>query len=594
MNKKSFQTVCLLIMLSILISSVAYAFIYETRTQNVTQTIKKIWYNSGWQYRKSITIQGSQVPDPNTHSLDATGGYMNISSVNWGSVTGTISFWIKWDSVSNRPWGQHDNMETRFSGSNIILDWGASDSLTSGTSFIANKWYFIAIVWNESTDKLYLYVGDENNPPVLDAQNNAWTSTVSTVGVTQNNFMASKGGVNPTDGKGDDLRYWNTNRTLAAIQSDYNNELTGSETNLRSYFKLNNDFNDIGPNNNDGSGVGSYTFSSSVPAMVTYFTNFPVLVSLTDSDLASKARNDGWDILFTSSDKKTKLSHGIENFTKVTGILVAWVKVPILFTNNNTLLYMYYGNPSASDQQNATNVWDDYYVGVWHLKEDPSGTAPQIKDSTSNANNGTSAGSMTSADQVSAKINGGLDFDGVNDYINIPRASSIEPSTAITVYAWFYWHDNTASSYGKIVAKTTASDTAPYYSYCLEQSSSNAQLSAGINVGGTNRATSAQTITLNAWHQLVLTWNSGDYVRFYIDGTEKAKTSSTYSGSITYYNVPLRIGFSSYGESNTEIDGLIDEVRISNIARTAGWLTTEYNNQNNPSSFYSIGLEELH
>jgi len=203
----------------------------------------------------------------NTYSLDATGGYMIIGSgtPNWGSVTGTISFWVKWDTVGNRPWGQHDNMETRFSGSNLVLDWGATGSLTSSTSFTNSTWYFIAIVWNENTDRLYLYVGDQTNRPTLDAYNNAWTSTVSTVGVTQNNFMASRGGVNPTDGKGDDLRYWNTERTLAQIQSDYKTELTGSETNLRSYFKLNNNFDDVGPNNNDGSGSGSYSFSSDVP-----------------------------------------------------------------------------------------------------------------------------------------------------------------------------------------------------------------------------------------------------------------------------------------------------------------------------------------
>jgi len=203
----------------------------------------------------------------NTHSVDATGGYVIFANgtPNWGSVTGTISFWIKWDTVGNRPWGQHDNMETRFSGTNLVLDWGAAGSLTSSTSFTAGKWYFIAIVWNENTDKLYLYVGDQDNPPTLDAQNNAWTSTVSTVGVTQNNFMASKGGVNPTDGHGDDLRYWNIDRTLAEIQSNYDTELTGSETNLRSYFKLNNNFDDIGPDNNDGSGSGSYSFSSDMP-----------------------------------------------------------------------------------------------------------------------------------------------------------------------------------------------------------------------------------------------------------------------------------------------------------------------------------------
>jgi hypothetical protein len=156
-------------------------------------------------------------------------------------------------------------METRFSGTNLVLDWGASASLTSGTSFVADKWYFIAITWDEVANTLILYVGDQDTAPVVDAQSTSWFSAVSTVGVTQNNFMAAKWGINPVDGHGDDLRYWNTDRTLSALQGDYEEELTGSETNLRSYFKLNNDFDDIGTNNNDGSASGSCSFSSDTP-----------------------------------------------------------------------------------------------------------------------------------------------------------------------------------------------------------------------------------------------------------------------------------------------------------------------------------------
>ena len=38
--------------------------------------------------------------------------------------------------------------------------------------------------------------------------------------------------------------------------------------------------------------------------------------------------------------------------------------------------------------------------------------------------------------------------------------------------------------------------------------------------------------------------------------------------------------------------GLLDEVRLSNIARSSNWITTEYNNQYEPSTFYSVGNEE--
>jgi len=240
----------------------------------------------------------------NTNSLDATGGYMIIGdgTPNWGSVRGTISFWVKWDTVANRPWGQHDNMETRISGSNLVVDWGTSNSIISATSFTAGKWYFVAIAWNENTDELWLYVGDETSPPSLDTYRSGWADTVSDEGVTQNNYMASRGGFQPMDGKGDDLRYWGIDRSLAQIQSDYNKELTGSETNLRSYFKLNGNFDDIGPNNNDGSGSGSYSFITDVPFERAPNDNFGVDV-WTGSGWQNVLTNlaNGWNNVSVSS-----------------------------------------------------------------------------------------------------------------------------------------------------------------------------------------------------------------------------------------------------------------------------------------------------
>jgi len=280
----------------------------------------------------------------NTKSLDVTGGYMKIGdgTPNWGSVTGTISFWIRWDIVANRPWGQHDNMETRFSGSDLVVDWGTFNSILSNTNFDAGKWYFIAIVWNENTDDLYLYVGDKDNAPTEDTHITGWIDTVSDEGVTENNFMASKGGVGPTDGHGDDLRYWDTDRALAQIQSDYNTELTGSEPNLKSYFKLNNNFDDIGPNNNDGSGSGSYSFSSDAP-----FDWQP-----TENIRVDVWYNSAWQNLFTD------LTNGWNN-----------VSVSSYLTSSTFTVKFRGGNESGDTTQDRWNidvtllhVWSDEYA----------------------------------------------------------------------------------------------------------------------------------------------------------------------------------------------------------------------------------------
>jgi len=38
-------------------------------------------------------------------------------------------------------------------------------------------------------------------------------------------------------------------------------------------------------------------------------------------------------------------------------------------------------------------------------------------------------------------------------------------------------------------------------------------------------------------------------------------------------------------------DGMLDEVRISNVARSADWILTEFSNQSDPGSFYTVGSE---
>ena len=316
-----------------------YAMYVEYRTPNYEIDLEVQWTNVDYdEENEELAIYAYK---ENTHSLDATGGYMitGDGTPNWGSVTGTISFWIWWDMVGNRPWGQHDNMEIRFSVSQLVLDWGAAGSLSSNTIFTQYKWYFIAVVWNENTNDLYLYVGDQNNAPKQDRYV-SWTSAVSTVGVTQNNFMASKGGVNPTNGRGDDLRYWNTDRTLAQIQGDYKKELAGSEANLRSYFRLNNNFDDIGPNNNDGSGSGSYSFITNVP----FVPSENIRVDVWDGST--------WQNLFTD------LTSGWNNISVSS------------YLNSSIFTIRFKGSTEANDStQDAWNI-DAALLHVWTSKGD--------------------------------------------------------------------------------------------------------------------------------------------------------------------------------------------------------------------------------
>ncbi|GAJ19071.1 unnamed protein product, partial [marine sediment metagenome] len=97
-------------------------------------------------------------------------------------------------------------------------------------------------------------------------------------------------------------------------------------------------------------------------------TDFPVVIDLTDSGLTSKAQADGDDFVFTD-EGNVKLDHEIELYDNTTGHLIAWINVPYLSSTIETILYMYYGNPVASNQENPMTVWDTSYKLVLHLSE---------------------------------------------------------------------------------------------------------------------------------------------------------------------------------------------------------------------------------
>jgi len=171
-------------------------------------------------------------------------------------------------------------------------------------------------------------------------------------------------------------------------------------------------------------------------------TDFPILYTVTDADLkytgsgGRVGKSNGGDILFTSSDGITQLKHEIELYTSTTGELVAWIKIPSLASAVDTEIYIYYGNASASDQEDPTNVWNSNYVAVWHMNQDPSGSGKVILDS---KGSGTTydgdPNEMESADLVSGKIGKALNFDGSPEAV-VLDTNLTWPTSALSMQVW--------------------------------------------------------------------------------------------------------------------------------------------------------------
>ena len=312
-------------------------------------------------------------------------------------------------------------------------------------------------------------------------------------------------------------------------------------------------------------------------------TDFPVLISFTDAQVGANSRADGFDLLFTDTDGITKLDYEIETYTTPAGTLVAWVRIPLLTSATDKVIYLYYGNSGASDQQNPPGVWNANYVGVWHLKEDPSAGAPQVKDSTSNAKHGTSAGAMTPADQTAGVINGSLDFD-INDNVNMGN----QPEHDLSIYSWSMWLKGNAAP----VSPAPGSNEQPLvndtqFQFNWSHFTASSMQSAGHRDSvGWKFAQIASPLSGNTWYHIVGTYD-GSNLKVYLNGAlEDTQAAGTPVLSAAAFSIGDDAG-------STAFVGQMDEVRISDIARSASWTQTSYNNQSSPGGFLkSIGSEE--
>jgi gliding motility-associated-like protein len=301
-------------------------------------------------------------------------------------------------------------------------------------------------------------------------------------------------------------------------------------------------------------------------------TNFPVLIHITDNDLITNARNDGYDIIF-SDQYYNKLNHELESYNPATGELIVWVQVPALSAGTDYQIFMIYGNPLITTPQSSQGTWDNNYAGVWHLN------STSYPDATVNANNGSSTNTTTAP----GKISNGGNFVTPNDYIQIGTTNWSTSSG--TVEAWAKTNGVLAGNRSFIFGHTV-SGTTDFIQLYLE---SNLSLSLGLGINFA-LSTSFVTLTTGTWYHLVLTWDGTNY-NVYVNGAiPPVGASGTYTG-LSNKNTFADIGNDGNPTRNLGWNGIIDEVRVSKTIRSADWIKTEYNNQNDPATFYTIGIQ---
>lgn len=325
-------------------------------------------------------------------------------------------------------------------------------------------------------------------------------------------------------------------------------------------------------------------------------TDFPVYVDLSelDSTFFDDVKSDGGDIRMTKADGTTEVAREVVAIDTVgdTGEL-HFIASGTLSSAQGTSFYIYYKNSGASEPAEdstygAENAWTTY-AGIWHMQEDPSGSAPQILDSTSNDNDGTSNGSMTSGDSVAGKLAGNaLDFDGTNDYINCDVNATLDVGSGDFTYSSWFKLNNTGNNWfggsgsagagGKRYGLTVFNGEA----YVIIDDNTTQQLAKSGTTG---------VYDDNLWHHCAGVRDGTD-LKLYVDGTLAATTAIGAYGSLDDAD-GMALGVLDLSSPTNYMQGVLDEERVSvGTAMSADWLSTEFNNQASPATFFSMGSPE--
>jgi len=216
-------------------------------------------------------------------------------------------------------------------------------------------------------------------------------------------------------------------------------------------------------------------------------------------------------------------------------------------------------------------------IGWWKMDENTGTGSNAVKDTSGNNNHGTTNGSMTESDWVPGKFGSALDFDGANDYVNV--SSTANCGIDWTVSAWI---KTSITATHEITARSKSGEAEAENYNCELGILSDGKVSSVYEYGAGNNVQrdGTATVTDGNWHHVVASRNDANGTLYvYVDGVRQ---DGTLTGSPT--NDPSG-GTSStqcIGGSNCEgptffMNGLIDEVKIFNYARTQAQVVYDFN-----------------
>lgn len=317
-------------------------------------------------------------------------------------------------------------------------------------------------------------------------------------------------------------------------------------------------------------------------------SNFPICVQVAADAALASCQADGDDIRFTQSDESTEIKFEEEGWAGGASSNVTanwWVKVPSISAVAATEIFLYYENAGASNGEDEDNVWDANYFGVYHLNEAWNVDVDGYKDSSGAGHHG----QLTDADSDSASVAGmvdkAIDFNGDADFIAVADHADHDSGTSgLTVESW-------VESDGAALNKYYLVHDDSSYKYLLNNGSWGSAFQFYVRTAsGTTASGSHDMGGANEWRYAVGRYDRSDAagrVQIWVDDQERAAAAG-HDEDISAGDEGLSIGKWGAGFWN----GILDEVRLSNIARADEWLKFGFYNIKEADNELSWGAEE--
>lgn len=360
-------------------------------------------------------------------------------------------------------------------------------------------------------------------------------------------------------------------------------------------------------------------------------TDFPILVRLSSAagagaadvtDVFTELQNDAnrTRIAF-STPGGTPLDAEIERWSTSARQAAIWVKIPAISATTDTVFYLDYGKRAADNTGHvgdvgsapARRVWSNGFVAVYHFAESGTGTKGEYKDSTSHRIDATGgAGSASAAPgRTTGKIGYCPDFDGSNDFIEIPDHDGFsQPTTgALSIGFWFARDvlSYPGRDYIRYIGKGIAGqkglhgannhewtfniyddDIAPFPSRRQRRSFYMCDYESGQCAGDYAQPGWQPYGPIPYYGKRTWTYYVGQADKTYVYAYNNAVLGHARVNYRTYgdnnitphnENAPVRLGTRDTPSSSGILDGRIDEFRVSGVFRSAAWIKADYEAQ---------------